>query len=132
MKKFFSILILATMFVSTANAQQTIMILDANGQMKQQIYAYPASTQVVTTSQSASVAPQPVAVQPQQVVAVQPYQPQEVVVVRQTVRPRNYYYDSAATTFFAGLTGAVIGNAIFHPHHHHHGHRGHRGHHHRR
>ncbi len=121
MKKFLCMVVMASMWFTSANAQ-TIMIMDSNGQMQQQIYAYPASSQTVVTSQ-------PVAVQPQQVVAVRPYQPQEVVVVRQTPQPRSYYYDSAATSFFAGLTGAVIGGAIFHGHHHHH--HG-RHHHHRR
>ena len=110
MKKFLCMVVMTSMWLTSANAQ-TIMIMDSNGQMQQQIYAYPASNQTVVTSQ-------PVAVQPQQVVTVQPYQPQEVVVVRQTRYPRNYYYDSAATSFFAGLTGAVIGGAIFHGHHH--------------
>lgn len=127
MKKFLCMVVMASMWLTSANAQ-TIMIMDSNGQMQQQIYAYPASSQTVVTSQPVTVQPQPVAVQPQQVVTVQPYQPQEVVVVRQTRYPRNYYYDSAATGFLAGLTGAVIGGAIFHGHHHHHHHR----HHHRR
>lgn len=121
MKKFLCMVVMASMWFTNANAQ-TIMILDSNGQMQQQIYAYPASNQTVATSQPVSVPAQPLAVQPQQVVAVQPYQPQQVVVVRQTRYPRNYYYDSAATGFFAGLTGAVIGGAIFHGHHHHHHH----------
>jgi D-alanyl-D-alanine dipeptidase len=120
MKKLLCMVTIFSLIAANANAE-TIMIMDANGNMTQQIYAYPASTQV-------TVQPQPVAVQPQQVVTVQPYQPQQVVVVRQTPQPRNYYYDSAATSFFAGLTGAVIGGAIFH----HHGHHGGRHHHHRR
>lgn len=112
MKKILCMVLMFSMWVSTAGAE-TIMILDSAGRMQQQIYAYPASQQVV--------------VQQPQVVVSQPYQPQQVVVVRQTPQPRNYYYDSTATSFFAGLTGAVIGAAIFHPRHH--GHHGHHGHH---
>ena len=96
-----------------ANAE-TIVVIDSNNIVRQQIYTQPMGT----------VYTQQVYAQPQQVVVQQP--PQTVVVRQQA--PRTYYYDSAATAMFAGLTGAVIGHALFG--HHHHGH--HHGHHHHR
>ncbi len=117
MKKFICAIMAATMWCQTASAE-TIMILDNNGNFKQQIYAYPASgtpSQVVYT-------------QPQ-VVVTQPVVQQEYVVVRETPRVRNYYYDAPATSFIAGLGGAIIGHAIFGHHHHHHGGGHHGGHH---
>lgn len=92
-----------------ANAE-TIIVVDQNDVVRQQIYTQPMGQQVVYT-------------QPQQVVVQQP----APIVVRQQA-PRTYYYDSVATGMLAGFTGAVIGHALFGSHHHHHG----RHHHHRR
>ena len=93
-----------------ANAE-TIIVVDQNNVVRQQIYTQPMGQQVIYT-------------QPQQVIVQQP----SPVIVRQHA-PRSYYYDSVATGIFAGFTGAVIGHALF-GHHHHHG--GHHGRHHRR
>lgn len=121
MKRFLSIAIVSLFVCSTAHADR-IVILDENNNVKQEIY-----TQSMNTSQP--VAPQPVYVQPQQVVVTQPVQTQEVVVVRPRPVVRSYYYDPVATTLFAGFTGAVIGGALFHHgHHHRHHHGGHRRH----
>ena len=97
-----------------ANAE-TILVVDQNNIVRQQLYTQPMPQPIV-------VQPQPVYVQPQQVVVQQPAQ---TVVVRQQA-PRSYYYDPVATGMLVGFTGAVIGHALF-GHHHHHG-----GHHHRR
>ncbi|MBR1825708.1 MAG: hypothetical protein IJ770_03885 [Alphaproteobacteria bacterium] len=96
-----------------ANAE-TILVVDQNNIVRQQIYTQPMGQQVVVQQ------PQPVYVQPQQVVVQQPAQ---TVVVRQHA-PRTYYYDSVATGMLAGFTGAVIGHALFGHHHggHHHRH----------
>ncbi len=94
-----------------ANAE-TIIVVDQNNVVRQQLYTQPSSQVVVQ--------PQPVYVQPQQVVVQQPPQ---TVVVRQTAAPRSYYYDPVATGMLVGFTGAVIGHALFghhHGHHHHH------------
>ena len=138
MKKLMLLIAVSLIFQPIAANAERIVILDENNNIKQEIYTMPMNTQVVTSQQTVvsqpqtvSVQPQTVYVQPQTVYVQQPRQ--EVVVVRQTSRPRTYYYDSAATSLLAGFTGAVIGNAIFGGHHHgghHHGGHHHGGHHH--
>ena len=117
MKKLFYIIAFSLIFAPIAAQAEQVVIIDDNGIVKQQIYTYPMNSQVVTT--------QSVYTQPQQVIVQQPVQ-QDVVVVRETPRHRNYYYDSAATALLAGFTGVVIGEAIFGHHHskpsHHGGH----------
>ena len=133
MKKLMLLLAIVSVFKPISAQAERIVILDENNNIKQEIYTMPMSTQIVNTNQLVSSQPQTVAVQPQtvyiqpQTVYVQQPPVQEVVVVRQTPRPRTYYYDSAATSLLAGFTGAVIGNAIFHHsgHHHRHHHSGH-------
>ena len=120
MKKFLSLLAISLFVCSTAHADR-IVVLDENNNVKQEIYTQSIGSQQVVTQ------PQPVYVQPQQVVVTQPVQTQEVVVVRPRPVARSYYYDPVATSLFAGFTGAVIGGALFHHGGHHHG-----GHHHRR
>lgn len=110
----------------THNAHaDTIIVMDDNNNIKQQIYTLPhtAGTQAVPMTQTV-VQTQPVYVNsaplpPQQVIVTRPA---PVVVVRENT-PRNYYYDSVATSALAGFTGAVIGNAVFGHHRHHHHHR---------
>lgn len=102
----------------------TIIVMDDNNNIKQQIYTLPNTATVQTTGTTQTVVQtQPIYVNsaplpPQQVIVTRPASP--VVVVRETPAPRSYYYDSVATSALAGFTGALIGNAIFgHPHHHH-------------
>lgn len=126
MRKILFLILFSTWLISNAKAD-TIIIMDDNNNIKQQIYT-PQQTISVQTAQTATTQPvvsQPVYVTsaplpPQQVIVTRPVPP--VVVVRETPIPRNYYYDSAATSFLAGFTGAVVGNAVFRPHHHHHHH----------
>ena len=115
-------LVLAVMMVavwSHAALAETIVVVDSNGYVTQQIYTQPAP--VVST---------------QQVVVTQPVYP-STVIVRDRPEPRKYYYDSTASAFWGGVTGLAVGSLIFGHHHHHHhgGHHGgghhHGGHHHR-
>ena len=117
MKKILFLVAFSLIFSPMLANAETILVVDQNNIVRQQIYTQPMGQQVIVQQ------PQPVYVQPQQVVVQQPVQ---TVVVRQHA-PRTYYYDAAATAMFAGFTGAVIGHALFGHHHHHHG-----GHHHRR
>ena len=111
MKKILSLIIFSLVFSPIAANAETIIVVDQNNVVRQQIYTQPMSQPVV-------VQPQPVYVQPQQVVVQQP--PQTVVVRQQA--PRSYYYDPVATGMLVGITGAVVGHALFgHHHHHHHG-----------
>ena len=121
MKKFILVLTILAVWNSAALAD-TVVVVDQNGYVTQQIYTQPMSG----TQQVAVVNP----AQTQQVVVTQPvYQP-EVVVVRPRPQPRNYYYDSSATAFLGGLAGVAVGSLLFHPHHHHHGGGHHHGGHH--
>lgn len=115
MKKFLFLVAFSLVFSPMLANAETIIVVDQNNIVRQQIYTQPSPQPVV-------VQPQQVYVQPQQVYVQQPPQ---TVVVRQHA-PRTYYYDPVATGMLAGFTGAVIGHALF-GHHHHHG-----GHHHRR
>ena len=114
MKKLLFLTAFALVFSPMLANAETILVVDQNNVVRQQIYTQPMGQQIVVQ--------QPVYAQPQQVIVQQP--PQTVVVRQQA--PRTYYYDSVATGMLAGFTGAVIGHALF-GHHHHHG-----GHHHRR
>ena len=110
MKKILFIMSFALIFSPILASAETIIVVDQNNVVRQQIYTQPMAPQVVYT-------------QPQQVVVQQP----APVVVRERA-PRNYYYDPVATGLLVGFTGAVVGHALFG--HHHHG--GHHGGHHRR
>ena len=112
MRKILFLILFSTWLMSNAKAD-TIIIMDDNNNIKQQIYT---PQPVVSQPVYVTSAPLP----PQQVIVTRPVPP--VVVVRETPIPRNYYYDSAATNFLAGFTGAVVGSAVFRPHHHHHHH----------
>lgn len=112
MKKLLFLMTFALVFSPMLANAETILVVDQNNIVRQQIYTQPMVQPVVVQ--------QPVYAQPQQVVVQQP--PQTVIVRQQA--PRTYYYDSAATAMFAGFTGAVIGHALFG--HHHHGHHHHR------
>lgn len=116
MKKLLFLTTFALIFSPMMANAETILVVDQNNIVRQQIYTQPMGQQVV-------VQPQQVVVQPQQVYVQQP--PQTVVVRQQA--PRSYYYDPVATGMLVGFTGAVIGHALF-GHHHHGGHH----HHHRR
>lgn len=128
MRKVLFLAVMAVLTVQTAKAD-TIIVMDDNNNIKQQIYTLPNSAvQTVQTAPAATVAvqAQPVYVTgaplpPQQVIVTRPVPP--VVVVRETPAPRNYYYDSVATSAVAGFTGALVGSVIFggggHHHHHH-------------
>ena len=130
MRKILFLSLLALVFAQNANAD-TIIVIDDNNVVKQQIYTLPNST-VQTIQTAPAVQTQPIYVSsaplpPQQVIVTPPVQP--VVVVRETLAPRNYYYDSTATAAVAGFTGALVGGLIYsradHPHYrrHHHHHR---------
>lgn len=116
------------MFCVKSVKADTIIIMDDNNVVKQQVYTLPNTTvqTVQTTSTPAVVQTQPIYVTgaplpPQQVVVTRPVPP--VVVVRETQAPRNYYYDSTATAALAGFTGALVGSVVSgrgrHHHHHH-------------
>ena len=123
MRKILFLSLLCALNVNYVQAD-TIIIMDDNNNVKQQIYTLPN-----TTVQTAA-APQPVVqTQPVYVTSV-PLPPQEgivtrpvpaVVVVRETPLPRNYYYDSTTTAAFAGVAGALSGGDIYGraDHHHH-------------
>lgn len=114
MKKLVFLMAFSLVFSPMLARADTVLVVDQNNVVRQQIYTQPMGQQVVVQ--------QPVYAQPQQVYVQQP--PQTVVVRQQA--PRTYYYDPVATGMLVGFTGAVIGHALF-GHHHHHG-----GHHHRR
>ncbi len=125
MRKVLFLALMAAMTVQTAKAD-TIIVMDDNNNIKQQIYTLPNSTVQTVQTAPAAVPVQPVYVTgaplpPQQVIVTRPVPP--VVVVRETPAPRNYYYDSVATSAVAGFTGALVGSVIFggggHHHHHH-------------
>lgn len=130
MKKLVYLLSLSLIFAPLAANADTVVIVDGNNVVRQQIYTQPMGEQVVYTQTSGYATPQQQTqyyYPQQQVVAQQPVQP--VVVVRETATPRSYYYDSTATALLAGITGITIGSVLFGHHHHHHG--GHpSGHHH--
>lgn len=111
MKKFMFILSFVLVFAPMLANAETIIVVDNDNIVRQQIYTQPMSPQVVYA-------------QPQQVIVQQP-----PVVVRERAT-RNYYYDPVATGLLVGFTGAVVGHALFGHHHHHGGHHG--GHHHHR
>lgn len=116
MKKFLFLMSFALIFSPMIARADTVLVVDQNNIVRQQIYTQPMGQPVVVQ--------QPVYVQPQQVYVQQP--PQTVVVRQQA--PRTYHYDPIATGMLAGFTGVAIGHALFGHHHRHHG--GHR--HHRR
>ena len=127
MHKILFLTLLTLVFAQNANAD-TIIVMDDNNVVKQQIYTLPNST-VQTIQTVPAVQTQPIYVSsaplpPQQVIVTPPVQP--VVVVRETPAPRNYYYDSTATAAVAGFTGALVGGLIYsradHPHHRRHCH----------
>lgn len=100
-------LILLTMLCARIAAADTIIIMDDNNNIKQQIYTLPNTAVQTTPAVQTVVQPQPIYVTgaplpPQQVIVTRPVPP--VVVVRETPAPRNYYYDSAATAAVAGFT----------------------------
>ena len=127
MHKILFLSFLTLVFAQNANAD-TIIVIDDNNVVKQQIYTLPNSTvqtiQTVPTVQTQPIYVSSAPLPPQQVIVTPPVQP--VVVVRETPAPRNYYYDSTATAAVAGFTGALVGGLIYsradHPHrrHHHH------------
>ncbi len=123
MRKILFLSLLCALSVNCAKAD-TIIIMDDNNNVKQQIYTLPNTTVQTTATPQPVVQTQPVYVTsaplpPQQVIVTRPVPP--VVVVRETPLPRNYYYDSTATAAFAGFTGALIGGYIYGraDHHHH-------------
>lgn len=127
MHKILFLTLLTLVFAQNANAD-TIIVMDDNNVVKQQIYTLPNST-VQTIQTVPAVQTQPIYVSsaplpPQQVIVTPPVQP--VVIVRETPAPRNYYYDSTATAAVAGFTGALVGGLIYsradHPHHRRHCH----------
>ena len=97
------ILYIMAFMACAANAKaETIIVIDDNGYVKQQM-----STQTTIV--------QPVV---QQVVATQP----TVTVVRESVNtPNSYYYDNVSTgsAILAGITTAVVGGLLFDSFHHH-------------
>ncbi len=113
MYKIFLLSVCALAFSNTAKAD-TILVLDDNNNVKQQIYTAPNTYQV--SNQTTTVVPQ----NTQQIVVTGQTLPPPVVVVRQTPMPRNYHYDHLATTALVGFSGAIVGNALFNKHHHHH------------
>lgn len=122
MRKILFLSLMTLVFAQNANAD-TIIVIDDNNVVKQQIYTLPNST-VQTIQTAPAVQTQPIYVSsaplpPQQVIVTPPVQP--VVVVRETLAPRNYYYDSTATAAVAGFTGALVGGLIYSraDHHHH-------------
>ena len=115
MKKLLFLMAFSLVFSPMIARADTVLVVDQNNIVRQQIYTQPMGQPVV-------VQPQQVYVQPQQVYVQQP--PQTVVVRQQA--PRTYYYDPVATGMLVGFTGAVIGHALFGHHHHHGGHRHHR------
>ena len=127
MHKILFLTLLTLVFAQNANAD-TIIVMDDNNVVKQQIYTLPNST-VQTIQTVPAVQTQPIYVSsaplpPQQVIVTPPVQP--IVIVRETPAPRNYYYDSTATAAVAGFTGALVGGLIYsradHPHHRRHCH----------
>lgn len=127
MHKILFLTLLTLVFAKNANAD-TIIVMDDNNVVKQQIYTLPNSTvqtiQTVPTIQTQPIYVSSAPLPPQQVIVTPPVQP--VVVVRETPAPRNYYYDSTATAAVAGFTGALVGGLIYsradHPHHRRHCH----------
>lgn len=122
MHKILFLSLLTLVFAQNANAD-TIIVIDDNNVVKQQIYTLPNSTvqtiQTVPTVQTQPIYVSSAPLPPQQVIVTPPVQP--VVVVRETPAPRNYYYDSTATAAVAGFTGALVGGLIYSraDHHHH-------------
>ena len=114
MKKSILLTAISILICSEACAE-TILVIDDNNVIKQQIYTGPAVQQPVQQTVYVSGQPLP----PQQVIVTQQQTPAQVIVVRETPTPRNYYYDPVRTSVLAGFGGAVIGSALFH----HHGHR---------
>ena len=97
MKKLLFMMAFALVFSPMLANAETILVVDQNNVVRQQIYTQPMGQQVVVQ------------------------QPPQTVVVRQQA-PRTYYYDPVATGMLVGFTGAVIGHALFGHHHHHGGH----------
>lgn len=125
MKKLVYLLAFSLIFTPVIANAETVVVVDGNNVVRQQIYTQPMGTQVIQTQTTGYYYPQ------QQVVVQQPAQ--QVVVVRETAQPRAYYYDSAATALLAGVTGIAIGSTLFRHHHSGHHHSGHHhGGHHRR
>lgn len=125
MRKVLFLAVMAALTVQTAKAD-TIIVMDDNNNIKQQIYTLPNSAVQTAPAATVAVQAQPVYVTgaplpPQQVIVTRQVPP--VVVVRETPAPRNYYYDSVATSAVAGFTGALVGSVIFGGGHHHHHHR---------
>lgn len=125
MRKILFLSLLCALSVNCARAD-TIIIMDDNNNVKQQIYTLPNTTVQTTAAPQPVVQTQPLYVTsaplpPQQVIVTRPVPP--VVVVRETPLPRNYYYDSTATAAIAGFTGALLGGYVYgradHHHHHH-------------
>ncbi len=108
MKKLVLMIMMAAVWSNAALAE-TIVVVDSNGYVTQQIYTQPMNQQVVVSQPA------------QQVVVTQP----QTVVVRPRPQPRSYYYDSTASAFLGGVAGVAVGSLLFGHHHHHHG-----GHHH--
>jgi len=122
MNKLLSLTALFALTAASIAHADTVIIVDDNNVVKQQIYT-PSTTSTAVSQQQVVVSqPSVVVTQPQVVIP----QPQEVVVVRHGIYPQpDYYYAPAATAAFAGFAGAVLGNILFEPHHH--GHRPHGG-----
>lgn len=128
MRKILFLTLLTLVFAQNTNAD-TIIVMDDNNVVKQQIYTLPNSTvqtiQTVPAAQTQPIYVSSAPLPPQQVIVTPPVQP--VVVVRETPAPRNYYYDSTETAAVAGFTGALVGGLIYsradhprHRRHHHH------------
>lgn len=122
MKKLLSLSLVLAVAVIHNVCADTVIIVDDNNVVKQQIYTPSATSTAVTQQQVVVSQPSVVVTQPQVVVP----QPQEVVVVRPAAYPQpDYYYTPVATAAVAGFTGALLGNILFAPHHgHHHPHGG--------
>jgi hypothetical protein len=110
MKKIF--VLLAVLLAARPVFAETIVVIDSNGTVVQQIVTVPNTVTTTTTT------PTTVVTTPTTVVS----QP-ALTVVRQTAEPNTYYYDQDTTgaAIVAGVTSAVVGGLIFdgfhRPHH---------------
>ena len=92
MKKLVYLIAFSLIFSPLAAYADTVVVVDGNNVVRQQIYTQPMGPQLVTQT-TGYYYPQESSgyYYPQQVVVQQPAQ--QYVVVRETSRPRAYYYD---------------------------------------